>query len=99
MAGLKGKSGPPGNTNAFKHGLTAFRNGARKASTPHEESVKAANSRRIDKSGDEQVLTATGILAEVIASDASWLNDLHGAIDYVIQNKPKAKPTESLAAR
>jgi hypothetical protein len=23
MAGLKGKSGPPGNMNAFKHGLAA----------------------------------------------------------------------------
>ena len=24
MAGLKGKSGPPGNLNAFKHGLAAI---------------------------------------------------------------------------
>jgi hypothetical protein len=24
MAGLKGKSGPPGNMNAFKHGLVAI---------------------------------------------------------------------------
>jgi hypothetical protein len=24
MAGLKGKSGPPGNMNAFKHGLAAI---------------------------------------------------------------------------
>jgi hypothetical protein len=24
MAGLKGKSGPPGNINAFKHGLAAI---------------------------------------------------------------------------
>ena len=26
MAGLKGKSGPPGNMNAFKHGLAAIQN-------------------------------------------------------------------------
>src|SRR5262245_5051632 len=32
MAGLKGKSGSPGNVNAFKHGLAAFRSAARKAS-------------------------------------------------------------------
>src|SRR5262252_1538308 len=34
MAGLKGKSGPPGNMNAFSMGLRLFRNGARKASPP-----------------------------------------------------------------
>jgi hypothetical protein len=31
MAGLKGKSGPPGNVNAFKHGLAAIQKGARRA--------------------------------------------------------------------
>jgi hypothetical protein len=39
--------------------------------------------------GDEQISTATRILAEVIASDASWLMVFNGAIDYVIQNKRK----------
>ena len=34
MAGLKGKSGPPGNMNAFKHGLAAIQNDARKALPP-----------------------------------------------------------------
>src|SRR5215468_6095439 len=34
MAGLKGKSGPPGHMNAFSMGLRLFRNGARKASPP-----------------------------------------------------------------
>ena len=29
MAGLKGKSGPPGNMNAFKHGLAAISEAAR----------------------------------------------------------------------
>jgi hypothetical protein len=29
MAGLKGKSGPPGNMNAFKHGLAAIQKMAR----------------------------------------------------------------------
>ena len=41
MAGLKGKSGPPGNMNAFKHGLAAIQK-RREESVPteHEENVK-----------------------------------------------------------
>ena len=34
---------------------------------------------------------ATRILAEVVASDAAWLVVFNGAIDYVIQNNPKAR--------
>ena len=49
MAGLKGKSGPPGNMNAFKHGLAAIQK-------RREESIisrarrkrQAADSGRID---------------------------------------------------
>ena len=40
MAGLKGKSGPPGNMNAFKHGLAAIQNGEESITTEHEESVR-----------------------------------------------------------
>jgi hypothetical protein len=43
-----------------------------------------------DKGGDQQISTATRILAEVIASDAAWLMVFNGAIDHVIQNNPKA---------
>jgi hypothetical protein len=41
MGGLKGKSGPPGNMNAFKHGLAAIQK-RRKESviTEQEESVR-----------------------------------------------------------
>jgi hypothetical protein len=45
----------------------------------------------VDKGGDAQVFTATSILTEGIASDAAWLVVFNGAIDYVIQNNPKAR--------
>ena len=44
-----------------------------------------------DKGGDQQISTATRILAEVIASDASWLMAFNSAIDHVIQNNQKAR--------
>ncbi len=42
MAGLKGKSGPPGNMNAFKHGLAAIQKRREESViTEHEENVRA----------------------------------------------------------
>jgi hypothetical protein len=41
MAGLKGKSGPPGNMNAFKHGLAAIQKRREEGvPTQHEETVR-----------------------------------------------------------
>jgi len=41
MAGLKGKSGPPGNMNAFKHGLAAIQKRREESvTTDHEERVR-----------------------------------------------------------
>jgi hypothetical protein len=94
MAGLKGKSGPPGNMNAFKHGLAAIQKRREESTTTeHEESVRQQilDGLIADKGGDQQVSTATRILAEVIASDAAWLMVFNGAIDHVIQNNPKAR--------
>jgi hypothetical protein len=44
-----------------------------------------------DKGGINRYRRATRILAEVIASDASWLMVFNGAIDHIIQNNPKAR--------
>src|SRR5438445_6174569 len=62
MAGLKGKSGPPGNMNAFKHGLAAIQKRREESiTTEHEESVRQQILDGViaDKGGDEQVSTAT----------------------------------------
>ena len=92
MAGLKGKSGPPGNMNAFKHGLAAIQKRREESiTTEHEEGVRQQilDGLIADKGGDQQISTATRILAEVIASDAAWLIVFNSAIDYVIQKQPE----------
>jgi hypothetical protein len=94
MAGLKDKGGPPGNMNAFKHGPWGYSETARgRRSHRARGKHQAADSDGLiaDKGGDEQISTATRILAEVIASDAAWLMVFNGAIDHIIQNNPKAR--------
>src|SRR5919106_1496473 len=94
MAGKKGQSGPPGNQNAFQHGLASIQKRRENGViTDHEESVRQQilEGLIVDKGGDQQISTATRILAEVIASDAAWLMVFNGAIDHIIQNNPRAR--------
>jgi hypothetical protein len=92
--GIKGRSGPPGNQNAFRHGLAAIEKRQDAGLlAPLNESIrqKILDGLISDKGGDEHISTATRILAEVIASDAAWLMVFNGAIDHIIQNNPKAR--------
>ena len=75
MAGLKGKSGPPGNMNAFKHGLAAIqKTPGGDASPPSTRRMlgKILDGLIANKGGD--ISTATKILPEANASDAGRIS-------------------------
>ena len=56
--GVKGRSGPPGNMNAFKHGLAAIQKRREESiTTEHEENVRQQILEGLiaDKGGDQQI--------------------------------------------
>jgi hypothetical protein len=102
MAGKKGQSGPPGNANAFRHGLAALQNRrANGALTVEEQDIRADILAGLiaDKGGEQQIGTAERILAEIISSDVALLVTFNQAIDGVIKNNQKARENPKALAQ
>ena len=93
MAGAKGKSGPPGNANGFKHGLSVIDESRRGNHLPRGKDkrfkLELLQDLIADKGGDEHTTAATKLLAQTIATDAMFLGQMNRAIERVLRMSPK----------
>jgi hypothetical protein len=102
VAGITGKSGSPGNQNAFRHGLAAVQNRrVAGALTEDEWDIRAEILAGLiaDSGGEAQISTATRILAEIISSDVALLVTFNQAIEGVINNNQKARQNHKALAQ
>jgi hypothetical protein len=86
MASIRGGSGPPGNQNAFRHGLAGIaQRRANGVLNPAEQSIREEilSGLLANKCEAAQISTAMRVLAEIIASDVSLLVTFNHAIDAV----------------
>jgi hypothetical protein len=92
--GVKGRSGPPGNQNAFRHGLAAIEKRQDDGLlSPPDESVRQQMLDGLisDKGGEDQVSTATRYSQKSLpAMPLGWMVFNH-AIDRIIANNQKVR--------
>ena len=102
MAGKKGHSGPPGNANAFRHGLSVIqRRRSDGELTEEEQDIRSDILAGLiaDKGGEAKIGTAERILAEIISSDVSLLVTVNQAIEGVLRNNQKARQNPKALAQ